>query len=67
MQGSIWTLGGVKPARPKEWKDQFKAHGGNLTAMEAQRLAGLPRVKSNLPLNRSKLMPELSKLIVGAT
>ena len=31
---------------PKEWKDQFEAHSGNLTAMEAQRLAGLPRVKS---------------------
>src|SRR5271166_1485815 len=30
---------------PKEWKDQFKAHSGNLTAMEAQRVAGLPRVK----------------------
>src|SRR6202051_3985821 len=29
-----------------EWKDQFEAHSGNLTAMEAQRLAGLPRVKS---------------------
>src|SRR6202041_1807474 len=32
--------------RPKECKDQFEAHSGNLTAMEAQRLAGLPRVKS---------------------
>src|SRR6202140_1147921 len=31
---------------PKEWKDQFETHGGNLTAMEAQRIAGLPRVKS---------------------
>src|ERR1035437_6230629 len=31
---------------PKEWKDQFKAHSGNLTAVEAQRVAGLPRVKS---------------------
>src|SRR6266567_6714119 len=30
----------------KEWKDQFEAHSGNLTAMEAQRIAGLPRVKS---------------------
>src|ERR1700688_3134607 len=31
---------------PKEWKDQFEAHSGNLTAMEAQRVAGPPRVKS---------------------
>src|SRR5208282_1050354 len=31
---------------PKERKDQFEAHSGNLTAMEAQRIAGLPRVKS---------------------
>src|SRR5271157_2722147 len=30
---------------PKEWKDQFEAHSGNLTAMEAQRIAGLPSVK----------------------
>jgi hypothetical protein len=30
----------------KKWQDQFEAHSGNLTAMEAQRLAGLPRLKS---------------------
>jgi hypothetical protein len=32
--------------RPEEWKDQFKTHSGNLVAMEAQRIAGLPREKS---------------------
>src|SRR6202140_1219047 len=32
--------------RSKERQDQFEAHSGNLTAMEAQRVAGLPRVKS---------------------
>src|SRR5437879_5616804 len=34
--------------RPKEWKDQLEAHSENLTAMEAQQSAGLPRVKSNV-------------------
>src|ERR1039457_4808255 len=32
--------------RAKKWKDQLETHSGYLTAMEAQRLAGLPRVKS---------------------
>src|SRR5208282_6491473 len=32
--------------RSKERQDQFETHCGNLTALEAQRLAGLPRVKS---------------------
>src|SRR5208282_1601414 len=40
---------------PKEWKDQFEAHSGNLTAMEAQRLAGLPRMKSKGLCGRSLL------------
>ena len=31
---------------PKEWQDQLEAHNWNLIAMEAQRSAGLPRVKS---------------------
>src|ERR1017187_3105960 len=31
---------------PKEWKDQFEAHSGNVTELEARHLAGLPRVKS---------------------
>src|ERR1039457_3421842 len=31
--------------RAKKWKDQLETHSGNLTAMEAQRLAGLPRVE----------------------
>src|SRR6202161_694831 len=46
---------------PKEWKDQVEAHSGNLTELEAQHSAGLPRVKSKrlccrLLLGRSSVL-----------